>query len=474
MSVIKNLLKSTHTQHVDLFLCEEAPVATAKVFLGETGKLHTVELGHTIAKALENTAHDAVLATVNLYTHLTLVGVAGILDGIGLDLTIVEVDALCDLAHIMCGDVLVKIYMIHLLLQELRMSQLAGQVAIIGEQQHTCSISVESAYGIDTLRTGILHQIHHCLALLRVVTGGHIVLGLVEQHIDLLLQLDSLIMEFHLIGTQDFGSQFGHHLTIHSDYSSLDICVGLTTAAHTGIGEELVETNRLIGVDVLLFIFYALLGTVFCVRIIPRRVLTVTIVITTLLALVAALLALVAALLTLIAALLALIATLLTGLIATLLTLVATLLALVATLLTLIAALLTGLIAFTLLTGLIAFTLLTRLIAFTLLTGLIATLLTGLVATLLTGLIATLLTLIAALLALIATLLTGLVAALLVVIIVVVTWTELTLLSTCILQTGTKTLGAEAALVIMMTLCTISFLCVNARTLRTSPATIIP
>ncbi len=438
MSVIKNLLKSTHTQHVDLFLCEEAPVATAKVFLGETGKLHTVELGHTIAKALENTAHDAVLATVNLYTHLTLVGVAGILDGIGLDLTIVEVDALCDLAHIMCGDVLVKIYMIHLLLQELRMSQLAGQVAIIGEQQHTCSISVESAYGIDTLRTGILHQIHHCLALLRVVTGGHIVLGLVEQHIDLLLQLDSLIMEFHLIGTQDFGSQFGHHLTIHSDYSSLDICVGLTTAAHTGIGEELVETNRLIGVDVLLFIFYALLGTVFCVRIIPRRVLTITIVITTLLAL------------------------------------VATLLALVATLLTLIAALLTGLIAFTLLTGLETFTLLTGLIAFTLLTGLIATLLTGLVATLLTGLIATLLTLIAALLALIATLLTGLVAALLVVIIVVVTWTELTLLSTCILQTGTKTLGAEAALVIMMTLCTISFLCVNARTLRTSPATIIP
>ena len=54
------LLKSSHAQHVDFLLGEEAPVAAAQVLLCESGKLHAVELDHTVAEAFEDTAHDTL------------------------------------------------------------------------------------------------------------------------------------------------------------------------------------------------------------------------------------------------------------------------------------------------------------------------------------------------------------------------------------------------------------------------------
>ena len=75
------------------------------------------------------------------------------------------------------------------------MRQLAGQLAIVGEQEHTRRVAVETAHGIDALAAGTLHEVHHRLAVLRVVAGGDIVLGLVEQDIDLLLDADLLVVE---------------------------------------------------------------------------------------------------------------------------------------------------------------------------------------------------------------------------------------------------------------------------------------
>ena len=376
---------------------------------------------------------------MNLDTHLTLVGLVCILDGIGLDLTIVQGDALSNLVHVVSRDILVEEHVIDLLLEELGMGKFAGEVAIVGKQEHTGGIAVETANGIDTLRASIFHQVHHSLALLWVVAGSDIVFGLVEQHVDLLLKAYGLIVEHHLVGARHLGAQFGHHLSVDGHHTCLDICIGLTTAANAGIGKILVEADGLIGVDMLLLVLNTFLQTVFGIGIVSGIVLTIATLIVSALLIAAALL----------------VTTLLTGLVA------ATLL--VTTLLTgLIATLLTGLIA-TLLTGLIA-TLLTGLIA-TLLTGLIATLLTGLVTTLLTGLIATTL--------LVTALLAGLVATLLAVAHIIVVTRTVGTLSASRLKTCPETLGAESALIVIVSFAGISALSVNARTHHALTATIV-
>ena len=223
------LFKSTHAEHVNFLLCQEAPVATTEVLLSQTGKLYTVELGDTIAKALENTTNDTVLATMDLDTYLCLVVVISILYCVCLDLAILKSDTVTNLLQVVSCHVAVEMYVINLLLQELRMGKLAGQVAIVGQKKHTCSVAVKTAYWINTLWTNILHEVHHCLALLRIVACCHIVLWLVEKHVNLLLQADRSIVELHFVGTQNLGSQLGYYLTVDSNHTCLNKLISLTT-----------------------------------------------------------------------------------------------------------------------------------------------------------------------------------------------------------------------------------------------------
>ena len=164
--------------------------------------------------------------------------------------------------------------MVDLLLQVLRMGQLGSQVTIVRQQEHTSGVAVQTTNGVDALRTSVLHQIHHGLTLLRIVTGRHVVLRLVEQHIDLLLDGHGLIVELHLVGTQDLGTQLCYHLTIHGDDTSLDKLISLTTAADTCIGQEFVQAQRLIGIIVDLLVLNALLQAVLSIRIVVGRMLT--------------------------------------------------------------------------------------------------------------------------------------------------------------------------------------------------------
>lgn len=193
------LLESTHAEHINLFLREETPVATTKVLLRKTGKLYTVEPDYPIAKMLEDTADDTVLATVNLYTYLTLVVLIGILYSVRMYLAVFQLHAFRNLLDVMSGNILVQEDMIDLLLQEFGVSELAGKVAVVGEQQHTRRIAVEPANGINTLRTSALHEIHHGLTLLGIVARSNIVLRLVQKNIDFLLQRDRLVMKLNLV-----------------------------------------------------------------------------------------------------------------------------------------------------------------------------------------------------------------------------------------------------------------------------------
>ena len=77
------------------------------MLLGESGKLYAAELGDTVAEALEDTAHDAVLAAVDLNALLLLVLLVGILACVGLNLTVLQLGAVANLLQVVCGGGLV-------------------------------------------------------------------------------------------------------------------------------------------------------------------------------------------------------------------------------------------------------------------------------------------------------------------------------------------------------------------------------
>ena len=412
-----------------------------------------------VTEALEDTAHDAVLAAVYLDAHLALVVVVGILYGVGVYLAIFEGDAIGYLLHVVGGKVLVKIYVIDLLLQELRVSELAGELAIVGKEQHTHGVAVQATYGIDALRTGILDQIHNGLALLWIVDGGNVVLRFVKQYIDLFLDRDGLVMKLNLVGAENLGSQFGNDLTIDRYHTGLDKLVGLATRAYTGIGQKLVKAQGRVGVYVVFLVLDALLHAILSIGVVVGRALAETAAVgaiaTALIA--TGLMALIAALLTgLIASLLAgLVASLLAGLIATLWTGTET------TLLTgletafIVSGIVTGAESTLLWTGLIV-ALLTGLEALALATVVIA----GTVATLLTGLIGTGLTA----MTIVAT---GLITT------IIESGTETAWLSIAgrALEIGPKALGAEPTLLSVVMIVAVRTGCTDTGALRSGACT---
>lgn len=82
-------------------------------------------------------------------------------------------------------------------------------------------------------------------------------------------------MELHFVGAQYLGAQFGYHFSVDGHYTCLDEIISFTTAANTGVGKEFVQTDGLVGIVVLLFIFYTLLEAVLCIGIIVCSALTI-------------------------------------------------------------------------------------------------------------------------------------------------------------------------------------------------------
>ena len=338
-------------------------------------------------------------------------------------LTVVQVDTFSNLLHVLSSHGLVEEHVIDLLLEELRVCELRGEVAVVGEQQHARGVTVEASYGIDALGTDVLHEVHHRLALLWVIAGGHVVLRLVQQHVDLLLQRHGSVVEHNLVGAQHLCSKLGHHLTVHLHRSGLYELVGLATAADACIGQELIQADGLVRINVDLLIFDAFLQAVLGIGI--QAALALVAIGRTLLA--------VALLTSLIAATLLTVA-LLTSLIAATLLAIALLTRLVATAL-LTVALLTGLVALLIALAIVARTIaLLRTLAIALLRMLIATLCIGIVVS---GAIALLARLSIALLARLIALLT-----------IVVARTIRALCLIALLQRGSEAFRTEASFVI--------------------------
>lgn len=271
----QTLFERSHAQHLHFLLSEEAPVATTEILLCKSCKLYAVELHYAIAEVLEDTANDTVLAAVDLDANLALVCIACILDCVCMHLAVLKLYAVSYLLQVVSCNVLVEVNMVDLLLEELRMCKLRSQIAIVGEQEHTGGVAVETSYGIDALGAYVLNQIHNCLALLGIVACCHAVLRLVEQHVHFLLKIYRLIVEFDFVGALYLCSEFGNYFTVNRHNACLDELVSLTARANTGVGKELVETYRLVGIDVLLLILDTLLHAILSIGIIIGRTLTI-------------------------------------------------------------------------------------------------------------------------------------------------------------------------------------------------------
>ena len=419
-------------QEVNLFLGEVTPAAARQVLLSETGEINAVQLHHVVTQRLEYTANDAVATRVDFDAGLFAVGGGDVAHCIGVDGSVVELNAIGDVLHVLLADGLVGPNLVDFLLDILRVGELGCQVTVVGEQEHTGCVAVKTSNGINALLAGTLHEIHDGLAAIGIIAGGDGVLGLVKQDVALLLGCYDLAVVLHNVLWGDLHAELGHYDIIDHHKALLDIFISNTARADACIGQELVQANLHVGIDCGLLIDDALglgsethlgFGTLLAfgtllvstLALLVTTLLTLivatllTLVITALTLLIATLSLLVASLLTLVVATLSLLVTALTGLIAALTLLVTALTGLIATLSLLVAAL-TGLIT---LTGLVAtllllfgvhgialgilglFALSLWLLETLLVTGLVATL--TLLVTTLTGLIATLTLLVATL-----------------------------------------------------------------------------
>ena len=253
------LFKCSHAEIVHLFLGEIAPAAAGKVFLGEACEIDAVELRDAVAEVLEDAAHDAVAARVDFDAGLVAV-VADIADGVGVDLSVVELDSVGDALHVFLGDVFVGPDVIDFLLHEFRMGELRCEVAVIGQKEHAGGVAVEAAYGVDALLAGVLDDVEHSGASVGIIAGGDAVFRLVEKHVAFAFGSHDLFIVFHHVVAFDLCSEFGHDFAVDLHFAGLDEFVGLAAGADAGVGHIFVKTDFCLGIDVLKHIV-DLLGT---------------------------------------------------------------------------------------------------------------------------------------------------------------------------------------------------------------------
>lgn len=239
------LLIEIEFEHGHLLLAEESPLATAQVFLGKSCKIHSVELAYPVTEGLEHTADDAVAARMDLDAHdAAVISVVGHL--IGVCGTVLKVHALYEPVHILGLEVLVEGHLIYLLLLEGRMGQFLGELPVVGQQQHSGRGLVQTSYGENALGAHIpADELHHVLVGVGVAGGGHEVLGLVEQDVDLLLAAQTLSVEADVVLRGiDLHSHLGDNLSVDGHQTGGDILVGLAAGADAGVGDKLVETHH--------------------------------------------------------------------------------------------------------------------------------------------------------------------------------------------------------------------------------------
>ena len=196
-----------------------------------------------------------ILFSLDFNAHLFFVRGVCIFHRICLNHAILQGDAFCNLGKVGSGDIFVGCDVINFLLQEFRVSQFCSQFSVVGEEKNPRGVSVETSDRIDAFATGMLHQIHHRFAVLRVFAGGHISFGFVQEDIDFLFHFHGIVVETNLVGSEELGSKSGDDFSVHYHQTRNNLFDGIATRANACIGKEFVQANGLCGIVVLFFIF---------------------------------------------------------------------------------------------------------------------------------------------------------------------------------------------------------------------------
>ena len=204
-----------------------------------------------------------------------------------MNFTVIQSNTRYDLIQISLSHILITINVIDFLLQIFWMSQFRSQITVIGQQQYTSCITVQTSYRINTFLTSTFYKIHNSLTLLRVIRSSNTVLRLVQQNVYFTFDINRLIVELNFICTFYLCTKFSNHYSIYRNNSGSNKFISLTTRTDSSICQEFIQTNWFIRISQYILVFYLLLHAILSIRIIVGCTRTVS---STLLAIVSSLL----------------------------------------------------------------------------------------------------------------------------------------------------------------------------------------
>ena len=109
------------------------------------------------------------------------------------------------------------------------MGQFGSQVTVVGEEQHTRRVPIETTYRVDTFVASVLHDVQHRQFCVWIVVGSDAVFWFVQQEVDPLVRGNQLVVDHDLVATENLCSQFADIHTVNRHNTSLDQFVSLTT-----------------------------------------------------------------------------------------------------------------------------------------------------------------------------------------------------------------------------------------------------
>ena len=220
-------------------------MSAGNVELGEATIVYTIQLLDIVAKVLEHTADDTVTARVDNNTNLPVVATINKTYLIGIDWSVLKFKALNELLQVVLRDILVGENVVNLANLIFGVHELLCHVTIIGEQKHTRGVAVETTDRVDALLACASDNIHNSAASLRVISGRHCILRLVEEDIDLLLGLDDTAFILDDSIARDRDTHLGYNLAIDLNLTCLDEVVSLAAAGDACHGNKAIEPEHL-------------------------------------------------------------------------------------------------------------------------------------------------------------------------------------------------------------------------------------
>lgn len=179
-----------------------------------------------VAELFKDSAYDTVSSGVDFDAGLIAVGFGSVADCVGVDGSVFKFYAVGDALHVVFRDVFVGPNVVDFLLHVFGVSELGGEVAIVGKQKYAGGVAVESAYGVDAFFASVFDEIHYSETSVGVVGCGDAVFRLVEEDVALAFECYNLVIVFNGVVVRNLCSEFGDNFAVDFYESLQDVVVG--------------------------------------------------------------------------------------------------------------------------------------------------------------------------------------------------------------------------------------------------------